>query len=417
VRARASSLHAEGGQISVNVLIIGGDGYLGWPTAMYFSRRGHRVAVFDNLVKRHWEEELGVEPLERLPHLRERARRWREVTGHEIAVYLGDVNDRERIRSVLQEFQPDTIVHYGEQPSAPFSMIDAAHAILTQANNVLGTLQLAFAIKDVVPQAHLIKLGTMGEYGTPNIDIEEGYLDVHHNGRTDRLPFPKSPGSFYHLSKVHDSHNLMLAARLWDLRVTDLNQGVVYGTETEETRLAPGLHTSFHYDSWFGTVINRFVVQAVAGIPLSVYGAGRQRRTFLNILDTLQCVELAARHPAEPGEVRVFNQFTETFSIEELADRVVAAGARLGLSVAKGPIPNPRAEAEEHYYNPKNSALLALGMHPHRLDTDVLVGMLKWVIARKDRIDRRVVLPTTDWRRGGGVLGELRGAGSEATSV
>lgn len=387
----------------MNILIIGGDGYLGWPTAMYFSRRGHRVAVFDNYIKRHWEEQLGVAPLEPIPQLPRRVDIWRKATGREIVVYLGDVNDRERIRAVLSEFRPDTIIHYGEQPSAPFSMIDVDHAVLTQANNVLGTLQLAFAMKELTPEAHLIKLGTMGEYGTPNIDIEEGYIDIEHNGRRDRLPFPKSPGSFYHLSKVHDSHNLMLASKLWNLRVTDLNQGVVYGTTTEETELAEGLHTSFHYDAWFGTVINRFVVQAVAGIPLSVYGAGRQKRTFLNILDTLQCVELAALHPAEAGEFRVFNQFTETFSIEELADRVVAAGAAIGLRVEKGRIPNPRQELEEHYYNPKNSALLSLGMRPRLLTEDVLVGMLRWVEARREKIDRSVVLPTTDWRTGGGL--------------
>jgi UDP-sulfoquinovose synthase len=387
----------------VNILVIGGDGYLGWPTAMYFSRRGHDVAIFDSLIKRRWEESLGVAPLKPLPPLSQRAAIWARVSGRTISVYEGDVKDRARLREVLATVRPDTIIHYGEQPSAPFSMIDAEHAVVTQANNVLGTLELAFAMKDLTPDAHLIKLGTMGEYGTPNIDIEEGYIDIVHNGRQDRLPFPKSPGSFYHLSKVHDSHNLMLAARLWGLRVTDLNQGVVYGTKTEETELAEGLHTSFHYDSWFGTVINRFVVQAVAGIPLSVYGAGHQKRTFLNILDTLQCVEIAALNPAEPGEVRVFNQFTETFSVEELADRVVEAASVFGLNARKGPVPNPRAEAEEHYYNPKNSALVALGMRPRRLDTDVLLGMLQWVAALKDRIDTSVVLPTTDWRTGGGV--------------
>ncbi|HVB10999.1 MAG TPA: NAD-dependent epimerase/dehydratase family protein [Bacillota bacterium] len=386
----------------MRLMIIGGDGYLGWPTAMHFSRQGDEVAVFDSGVKRRWEAELGAAPLGPVASLRARIAAWRAASGRTIQAYVGDVTHRDEIRAAIRDFAPAAVVHYGEQPSAPFSMIDAEHAIETQANNVLGTLQLAFALRDLAPDAHLIKLGTMGEYGTPNIDIEEGFLDIEWNGRRDRLPFPKSPGSFYHLSKVHDSHNLMLAARLWGLRVTDLNQGVVYGTDTEETRLGPQLATSFHYDAWFGTVINRFVAQAVAGVPLTVYGGGGQRRAFLNIRDTLQCVELAARHPAAPGEFRVFNQFTECFSVDELADRVVAAGRGLGLRVERQSVSNPRVEAMAHHYNPKNSGLRALGMAPRLLSTEVLGGMLAWTAAWSARIDPRVILPTVDWRRGGG---------------
>jgi UDP-sulfoquinovose synthase len=387
----------------MRVMVIGGDGYLGWPTAMYFSRRGHDVAVFDSGVKRRWEAELGVRPLAPIPSLRQRVEAWRQASGHAIQMFAGDVGNRDDIRTALSAFLPEAVIHYGEQPSAPFSMIDAEHAISTQANNVLGTLQLLFALRDLAPEAHLIKLGTMGEYGTPNIDIEEGYLDITHNGRRDRLPFPKSPGSFYHLSKVHDSHNLILAAKLWGLRVTDLNQGVVYGTETEESRLHPDLATSFHYDGWFGTVINRFVAQAVAGRPLTVYGEGGQRRAFLNIRDTLQCVELAASSPAEPGEVRVFNQFTECFSVGELAELVETSGREMGLDVVRQLIPNPRVESAHHYYNPKNSGLRALGMKPRRLTVEVLQGMLAWVSRFSERIDPRVIAPTVDWRSGGGL--------------
>jgi UDP-sulfoquinovose synthase len=387
----------------MRILVIGGDGYLGWPTAMHFSARGHEVAVFDSGVKRRWEARLGVRPLAPIASLHERVATWKAVSGRTVQAFTGDVGDRGDIRAALRAFAPDTLVHYGEQPSAPFSMIDAEHAIETQANNVLGTLQLAFALRDLAPQAHLIKLGTMGEYGTPNIDIEEGYLDIEHNGRRDRLPFPKNPGSFYHLSKVHDSHNLMLATRLWNLRVTDLNQGVVYGTDTDETAMAPELATSFHYDAWFGTVINRFVAQATAGLPLTVYGAGGQRRAFLNIRDTLQCVELAANNPAAPGEFRVFNQFTECFTVEEIADRVAEAGRALGLAVRRQRVPNPRVESGQHYYNPKNSGLLALGLAPRRLTEGVLRDMLTWAARHAKRIDLRVIQPTVDWRRGGGL--------------
>jgi UDP-sulfoquinovose synthase len=381
----------------MRILIIGGDGYLGWPTAMYFSRRHHDVAVFDSGFKRLWEAEIGVRPLVSVPPLLQRVEAWRRRTGLEIRAWEGDVADAADIHGVLAAFRPDAVIHYGEQPSAPFSMIDAEHALLTQANNVLGTLHLAFALRDEAPRAHLIKLGTMGEYGTPNIDIEEGFIDIRHNGRVDRLPFPKSPGSFYHLSKVHDSHNLMLAARLWSLAVTDLNQGVVYGTETDETSLAGDLATSFHYDACFGTVINRFVVQAAAGVPLTVYGTGEQRRAFLNIRDTLQCVELAALHPARAGEFRVFNQFTESFSVDELADRVIEAGALIGLRVEKAATANPRMEAPRHYYNPKNSALVALGMRPHHLTADVLGGMLRWALAHREDIDPAVIQPNVLW--------------------
>ncbi len=382
----------------MRILIIGGDGYLGWPTAMHFAARGHEVAVLDSLVKRTWEKELGVAPLAPIASLEERAAVFQQKTGNKVAVQVGDVGDEATIRGLLSSFRPEAIVHYGEQPSAPFSMIDAKHAILSQANNVLGTLQLAFAMHDLTPDAHLIKLGTMGEYGTPNIDIEEGYLDIEHNGRRDRLPFPKSPGSFYHLSKVHDSHNLMLATKLWNLRVTDLNQGVVYGTETEETVLDPKLATSFHYDGWFGTVINRFVTQVVAGEPITLYGTGGQKRAFLNIRDTLQCVEISATHPAAPGEFRVFNQFTESFTVQELGNLVIEAAQPLGFKAQAKEIPNPRMELEGHHYNPKNSGLVALGMKPRLLTTEVLQQMIQSVASHKDRIDRRVIMPTVKWR-------------------
>ncbi len=383
----------------MRILIIGGDGYLGWPTAMHFAQRGHEVAVLDNMIKRRWEAELGVAPLWPIASLTERAQALRETTDREVEVFVGDVADKSVIRSVLERFRPEAIVHYGEQPSAPFSMIDVEHAILSQSNNVLGTLQLAFAMHDIVPDAHLIKLGTMGEYGTPNIDIEEGYIEIEHNGRRDRLPFPKSPGSFYHLSKVHDSHNLMFAARIWNLRVTDLNQGVVYGTDTDETAIDPRLATSFHYDEYFGTVINRFVAQAVVGMPLTVYGKGGQKRGYLNIRDTLQCVEIAALNPAQPGEFRVFNQFTEQFTIDELAERVIAAAAKRGITAERKSIPNPRLEMESHHYNARNSALLALGLQPHRLTVDVLAGMVSWAAQHSERINRDVILPTVQWRR------------------
>ncbi|MDP9188823.1 MAG: NAD-dependent epimerase/dehydratase family protein, partial [Actinomycetota bacterium] len=335
----------------MRVLILGGDGYLGWPTAMRFSERGHDVIVVDNFSRRRWVEAQGSESLTPISTLDQRIAAWKQVSGNEIASHVGAIEDAEFLEQVVIETRPEAIIHYGEQSSAPYSMQSRETAVETQYTNVIGNLNLLFAMRDHAPDAHLVKLGTMGEYGTPNIDIEEGYIEIEHKGRKDTLPFPKVPGSLYHLSKVHDSHNIHFACRIWGLRATDLNQGVVYGIETDETARDPRLVTRFDYDGVFGTVLNRFCVQAVIGKPLTVYGKGGQTRGFLNIRDTLQCVELAVGSPAEPGDFRVFNQFTEQFSVTKLAELVVAAAAEREIEVEIERHENPRVEAEEHYYN------------------------------------------------------------------
>jgi UDP-sulfoquinovose synthase len=383
----------------MRILVLGGDGYLGWPTAMAFSNLGHDVMVVDNLAKRQWEAEVDGTPLEPVPSLRHRVRVWQDVTGKEIEVAIGDIAENHRfLYRVFEEFEPEAIVHYAEQPSAPYSMMGRDHAVYSQRNNVVGTLNVLHAMKKYVPDAHLVKLGTMGEYGTPNIDIEEGWIDIEHNGRSDRLPFPKLPGSFYHLSKVHDSHNIHFTCRIWGLAATDLNQGVVYGLTTDETELDPELRTSFHYDAVFGTALNRFCAQAVAGVPLTVYGAGGQKRGFLNIRDTIQCVRLAIENPAAAGEFRVFNQFTEVFSVGELAEIVANAARHLGYEPTVDHIVNPRVEAEEHYYNPRNDALLALGLKPRLLSEELVESMLAKIAQSAHRIDVETILPLVQWR-------------------
>ena len=276
-------------------------------------------------------------------------------------------------------------------------MMDHNRAVFTQVNNISGTINILWALRQHAPHCHIVKLGTMGEYGTPNIDIEEGFIEITHNGRRDILPFPKQAGSFYHLSKVHDSHNIMFACKVWSLRSTDLNQGVVYGIETEETRLHEGLATSFHYDEVFGTALNRFCVQAVCSIPLTLYGQGGQKRGFINIRDTLRCVELAIQNPPAQGEYRVFNQFTEVFSISELADLVERQGNRLGLNVRVQHLPNPRVEAEEHYYNPKHTRLLDLGLVPHLFSDELIDSMLHAIVAHRHRIKNEIILPRVRW--------------------
>lgn len=383
----------------MRILILGGDGYLGWPTAMYLSNLGHEVAVVDNMVKRFWEAEIGVQPLIHVRPFHLRAKRWEKLTGKRIQFYTCDIaNNHRHIYNIFEQFQPDTVIHYAEQPSAPYSMIDREKCINTQQNNVIGTLNIIFAIQHTNPDIHLIKLGTMGEYGTPNIDIEEGWLDIEHNGRKDRVLFPKKPHSFYHLSKVHDSANLEFVCRVWGSRVTDLNQGVVYGVDTEETAMHPELNTSLHYDSVFGTVINRFVVQASRQMPLTVYGSGTQTRGYLNIRDTLRCVELAAMNPAKRGEFRVFNQFTEQFNLNTLAEKVKSAASGLGMAVAIDHISNPRIEQEQHYYNANHSALIQLGLQPHLLTDEVLAGMLETALRHKDNVDESKIMPDVKWK-------------------
>jgi UDP-sulfoquinovose synthase len=382
----------------MRVLILGGDGYLGWATAMYFSNRGHEVHCLDNYLRRRAVQEEGSDSLTPIPEsLPARAEAWKAVSGYEIAVTEGDLCDWTELDGIVRDFQPEAIIHYGEMPSAPYSMKSREHAVFTQYNNVIGTLNVLWAMRDVVPDTHLVKLGTMGEYGTPNISIEEGFIEIEHEGRSDTLPFPKMPGSLYHASKVHDSTNIHLACRTWDLRATDLNQGVVYGIETDEARGNEPLLTRFDYDEAFGTSLNRFCLQAVIGHPLTVYGRGGQTRGYLNIVDTLQCVELAVLNPPDRGEYRVFNQFTEQFSLVELAELVQRAGREYGLSVEIRHLDNPRVEAEEHYYSPKHTKLLDLGLKPHHLSETLIESMFGIIERYRDRIVPDVILPRTRW--------------------
>ena len=382
----------------MKIAVLGGDGFCGWATALYLSRKGHTVAIVDNFARRQWDHELGAQTLTPIRPLAERLAVWQQLTGNTIESYVGDVTDYEFLSSLVSSFEPDAIVHFAEQRSAPYSMIDRKHAVFTQVNNVTGTLNILYAIREFVPDCHLVKLGTMGEYGTPNIDIEEGYITIEHNGRKDVLPFPKQAGSFYHLSKVHDSHNIAFTCRAWGIRATDLNQGVVYGTRSDEVEMDEALINRFDYDEVFGTVLNRFCAQAALGYPLTVYGKGGQTRGFLDIRDTVRCIEIACLNPAKPGEFRVFNQFTEQFNVLELAQMVQKSGKELGLKVQIEHLPDPRVEAESHYYNAKHSSLLKLGLEPHLLSNSLLDSLINIALRYRDRIDPGQFLPTVNWR-------------------
>ncbi|TLW91605.1 NAD-dependent epimerase/dehydratase family protein [Saccharomonospora piscinae] len=378
----------------MRVLVLGGDGYLGWPTALHLSDCGHEVAVVDNFARRKYDEELGSQSLVPIEDLEVRVAAWKEVSGKELPLYVGDLVDADFVYRIVREFEPDTIIHFAEQRAAPYSMIDREHAVYTQYNNVVGNLNVMYAIAEINPEIHLVKLGTMGEYGTPNIDIEEGWLEVEHNGRKDRMLYPKKPGSFYHLSKVHDSHNIEFGCRIWGMRATDLNQGVVYGQKTDQTSRDPRLATRLDYDAVFGTVLNRFVIQAVLGQPLSVYGKGGQTRGMLDIRDTVECLRLAVENPADRGEFRVFNQMTESFSVKQVAELVAET---FPGSVEIDYLENPRWELEEHYYNVKHTGLLELGLKPHLLSDTLIESLFPIVEANKDRVNNEIMLPTVKW--------------------
>ncbi len=383
----------------MRVLILGGDGYCGWAQAMYLSQRGFDVAIFDNMARRQFDMSEGFDSLLPIPSLHQRIALWEQVTGKTMQLYVGDVLDYSAVSQAFTEFAPDAVVHFAEQRAAPFSMIDREHAVYTQTNNVIGTLNILYAIKEFAPECHLVKLGTMGEYGTPNIDIEEGFIEIEHNGRKDTLPFPKQPGSFYHLSKVHDSHNIMFACKIWGIRATDLNQGIVYDVETDETKLHPRLATRYDYDQIYGTALNRFCVQAAVGFPLTVYGSGGQTRGYINIKDTVRCIELAILNPADGGEFRVFNQLTEWFSVNDLAERVQRIGADMGLTVDLNPMENPRVEVDQHYYNAKHTKLLDLGLEPHLLDDEVIERLIRIAQAHRERVMSAQIEPTVSWRQ------------------
>jgi UDP-sulfoquinovose synthase len=383
----------------MRILILGGDGYLGWPQALYLSQKGHEVAMFDNLARRQFDLKHGFDSLVPIYTPQRRIARWEQLTGRQITHLHGDTTDFNALASVFQEFQPDAVVHFAEQRAAPYSMIDREHAVYTQYTNVIGTLNVLYAIKDFAPNCHLVKLGTMGEYGTPNIDIEEGFIEITHKGRTDTLPFPKQPGSFYHLSKVHDSHNIQFCCRIWGIRSTDLNQGVVYGADTYETLLDPELATRFDYDQIYGTALNRFCIQAAIGHPLTVYGSGDQTRGYINIKDTVRCIELAIESQPSAGEYRVFNQITESFSVNNLAEQVQRVGTKMGLFVEYNKVANPRVESEKHYYNAVHTKLLDLGLQPHLLDDAEIEHMINLALQHKDRIDTRQIMPSVNWRK------------------
>jgi UDP-sulfoquinovose synthase len=382
----------------MRILVLGGDGFLGWPQALYLSSQGHDVHLVDSLVRRQFDTKHGLDSIVPISSFHRRVRRWSEKTGHSMTFDVADLSDYAALTRVFTAFQPEAVVHFAEQRSAPFSMIDREHAVFTQVNNVVGTLNVLYCIAELAPDCHLVKLGTMGEYGTPNIDIEEGFIEITHRGRKDVLPFPKQPGSFYHLSKVHDSHNIMFCCRTWGIRATDLNQGIVYGAVTDQSTMDPELATRYDYDHIYGTALNRFCVQAALGRAITVYGQGGQTRGYIDIRDTTRCVELAILNPPAPGEYRVFNQITEQFNLLDIARKVTDAARSLGLAAKIDHLPNPRVEADQHYYRVVHTRLEALGLQPRSLDEASISTLIELAARHADRVDPAVLAPRVNWR-------------------
>lgn len=383
----------------MRILITGIDGYLGWPLALLLAKKGHQLAGIDNFSRRRWVKEAGALSAIPIASMAQRLTAFQSHTGQELTFYQGDLTDFELTLTAYRDFRPEAIVYLGEVASAPYSMIDAKHAIFTQTNNVAGTLATLFAIKEAVPDCHLVKLGTMGEYGTPRLDIPEGFFELEFRGKSDWMMFPRKAGSWYHQSKVHDTHNVEMACRIWGLRSTDIMQGVVYGTRFQDQVLPPTLATRLDFDQCFGTVINRFCAQALIGMPLTPYGKGNQKRGFLPLRDSMTCLTLALENPAKSGEYRTFNQFDQVYSINDLAQTVTREGEALGLEVRIHPIDNPRIEEEEHEYRPDSQKLRELGYRPHGDLAGEIAALLADLSPHRDRIERfrAALMPDILW--------------------
>ena len=392
----------------MKIFIPGIDGYIGWPLALRQLSLGNTVCGIDNFSRRKNVEEMTSHSAIPILSMEERLDNLKKKYGEKIEFFRGDLLDPQFVDDVIKNFKPDVIVHLGEQPSAPYSMIDQAHNVYTQQNNVIGTLNLIHSIQRHVPKSHLIKLGTMGEYGyDPGLDIAEGFFEIEFKGKKATIPYPRLAGSWYHWSKVHDSNNIMFACKLWKLRSTDIMQGIVYGTKTKEIE-NESHHTRFDFDEAFGTVINRFCAQAVIAHPLTVHGLGGQTRGFLALSDSIQCISLLIDNPADSGQYRVVNQFDEQHSIMELAKIIQRIGQKKGLEVEIINKKNPRLEAEEHYYNAEHSILQKLGFKRTR-EIDEEVGiMLEHLLKYKNRIEEKkhVIIKNIEWRKAQESTGE-----------
>ena len=384
----------------MSVLVLGADGYIGFPLCMRLANIGYNVVGVDNFLRRKLVAEVGADSATPIGSMSERLEWFERSFQKKIHFEYGDLRDYDFVDYIFTKYRPEAVVHLGEQASAPYSMIDVNHAVFTQTNNLVGTLNILYAMNKRVPDCHLVKMGSMGEYGFPNIDIPEGPLEVKYKGRKDTLPFPKRAFTdWYYWSKVHDSNNIMLACQIWGLRATDIMQGIVYGTRTEET-LDNHLLTRFDVDAVFGTVFNRFCAQAVLGCKLTTYGKGGQKIPVIALRSTVQCLVLMIQNPAEKGEYRVVHQLDEVCRVSEIAERIKKIANNSGLGTEIASIENPRAEDEqEHYYNPVHGKLYQLGFQAtHSFEEEVRVTLAD-LFSYKSRLiaTKEYLMPKVYW--------------------
>ena len=381
----------------MKILILGADGYLGWPTSVDLALDKHELLLIDNYAKRSIMSENNRAPLILNKKIESKIKILRKIN-KKILFKNIDCSDFNKFSDAFKKFKPDAVIHFAELPSAPYSMLGAKEGWKTLQNNIQSTYNLVWNVKTHRPNCHIVKLGTMGEYGTPNINIEEGWLNVKHQGRNQKFLYPRQASSLYHTSKIMDTDLIWFYLRLYGLKATDLMQGPVYGVYTNDFSKENKLEPTFAYDDMFGTVLNRFIVQSVANTPLTVYGSGNQIRGYLNIKDTIQCIKLALKNPPKKGVLNIFNQFTEQFSVKELADKVSSALKKIELDVKIKSIKNPRIEKEKHYYNAKNSGMKKLGLKPTLLTDEVIIEMAQYVISNKKHIDNKIISPKSTWK-------------------
>jgi UDP-sulfoquinovose synthase len=392
----------------MKVCIVGCDGYLGWSLSCYLAERGHSVIGIDAFYRRKWVEEVGGLSITPIYDFDERLTAHQETwpNAYEDMISIDISKDHKDLVTFLAVNQPDTIIHLGEQPSAPFSMISLENAALTQSNNVMGTLGILHAIKDVCPDAHLIKLATMGEYGTPLVPIPEGefpegsfWSQGNNSWPISGLLFPRDPGSFYHISKAQDTFNVKKACQWWGLKATSIMQGVVYGVWLNEFQNDERLLTRFDADEVFGTAINRFVAQAIIGRPLTLYGKGHQKRGFLSLKDSMQCMTILSENPPEAGLHRTVNQLERVYDLTELAGKVKKTGEAFDLDVEIKNFLDPRVEREDHSYEANTDTLISLGYEPTREMDQEIYDMFSRLMPYRDRIMQMVphIHPRTFW--------------------
>ena len=381
----------------MKIMILGADGYMGWPTSIDLALRKHKLCLVDNYTKRKLMSQYKRNVLVKSLKLDKKIKYLREFN-KSVSFYDIDCTNAKAFSSIFKKFKPDAVIHYAELPSAPYSMRGATEGWRTLNNNLQSTFNLIDCVKKYKPDCHIIKLGTMGEYGTPNIDIEEGWLKIKHRNRSDNFLFPRQGASLYHTSKIMDTDLLWFYVRTFNLRVTDLMQGPVYGIYVNKYATDRKLETSFAYDDMFGTIINRFIVQGVSNIPLTIYGTGNQIRGYINLSDSIECINLALENSAMAGELNIHNQFTEQYSVNQLAKKIQLALGEIGIKCSSKKITNPRIEKEKHYYNAKNSNLIKFGLKPRLLDNKIIIEMAKYVTKYKKNVNKKIIMPKVNWK-------------------